>query len=315
MKKTFNILSLFIIIFISIFLVSCNGGSSSGEPEPVTGTNGLVLEFMRDSLLDSIYEGDSYYMQLELTNEGAADIREGILVATSIDKSFTVDNYGDFDSINLRGDDGLFHGETSIVEIILNSNELRPGITTTESTIAVKACYEYQTIFQDTICIDTDIRGTQSQKPCTPQSISGSKGQGAPIIVRSVDPRITLGNNGVKVSFEVSIGSTGSGFAMAPDNSRLACDSGATSNVVNIISISEIRLSKYSLSGGSIECDTHTLNPNEYDLKDKNRDTIRCRVVPEIPFLDGTFSTPMTITLDYAYEETTTAKVTIEKLK
>lgn len=303
------------IIFLSIFLSSCGSSNNQGGgPEEIIGTRGLVLNFLENSLMDVIYEGDLYYLQIELLNEGGYDITDGILQVSIDDKAFEILNTDSYDRFDLRGDDGLFEGEQSISEIQLQSKPVNlQGINAFDSQITINACYEYTTHFQDTFCIDTDIKGMQAKKPCIEESLSGSKGQGAPVVVSKVIPRTTMGENGAKVSFDIYIENQGDGTVLSKDSSSDVCLGQFRDNDFAIVTLTEIQLSSYKLTDNTIICGTHTSSPNEFDLDNINKQFIRCSLTTEVPYTEGTFSTPMIIDLAYGYLQTIRTSVLIEK--
>ncbi len=306
---------LLLILLSILFLSACDVSTSKGGgPEKVLGTRGLVLNFLDSSLMDTIYEGDLYYLQVKLFNEGGYDITDGVLQVSIDDKAFDILNKESFESFDLRGDDGLFEGEQKISEIQLKSKPVNlQGITAFDSTITVNACYEYKTHFQDTFCVDTDIKGTQAQKPCTEKSLSGSKGQGAPVVVSKVIPRVTMGEQGARVSFDIYIENHGDGTVLSSGSSSNVCLGQFRDSDFSLITLSDVQLSKYSLADGTITCGSHTSSPNEFDLDNVNKKFIRCSLVNEVPYSEGTFSTPMIIDLSYGYLQTIKTSVLIEK--
>ncbi len=309
--------SLFLIFLVpvlfSLLLASCDSYQSYGEPEKVSGTRGLTLEIMRNSLPRSIYEGERLYIQLELLNEGGFDIDDGVVFVNVDPNSFSIENKEDYSRINLKGDDGVYRGEDTVKEIQLVAKEFSmPGVTAHDAEIKINACYEYQTFFQDTFCLDTDVRRTQSEKPCTTRSLSGSRGQGAPVVVSNVEPRITMGSNGAKVSLDIYIYDSGTGTVLASGASERVCTSEFNAEDFQIVTISEVAFSTYKMSEGDILCDSHTDTFNEFDLTG-DKEYITCRTKEEVPFSLGTFSTPLTIKLDYGYLQTASTTMKIEK--
>lgn len=306
---------LLFLIVIGLVFTSCTPGTGQGGgPKEILGTRGLVLNFLENSLMDTISEGDLYYLQVKLFNEGGYDITNGILQVSVDDKAFDIQNKDAYSSFNLRGDDGLFSGEQKVSEIQLKSKPVSlQGITAFSSQITVNACYEYTTHFQDTFCVDTDIKGMQAQKPCMEESLSGSKGQGAPVVVSKVIPRTTMGENGARVSFDIYIENQGDGTVLSSDSSPAVCLGQFTDDDFSIITLTEVQLSQYTLTSGTISCGTHTSSPNEFDLDNINKQFIRCTLRDEVPYSEGTFSTPIIIDLAYGYLQTIKTKVLIEK--
>ena len=298
------------IFLVSFLILSCDFDGSSQQTR-VTGTRGLVMNVMRTAMPDSIYAGESLYMQLNLRNEGAPDIFDGV-ISVSTDSLLEVTNEDEFKVLTLRGDAGIFRGEEDIVQINLISKDLgMDGVTARDSQITINACYEYNTFFEDTFCLDADIRNQQIEKPCTMRELSGARGQGAPVVVSKVVPRSVVSESGARVSFRIYIYNSGSGLVLTKDSSKRVCQDRFDERDMGIIKINEITLSRFKLSDESIICDSHTNNPNEFDISDR-LEYIECRIVEELDFSEGTFLTPMTIDLDYGYLETVRTSINVK---
>lgn len=295
----------------ALFISACDYVSSGGD-EPVRGTQGVTMSFMRESLLDSVYENGLYYIHLNLKNEGAHDVENGIIALSLDDYSFSIENPDEFEHFSLRGNDGTFNGEERVQEIILKAKEITmQGVDAYDTSIKVNMCYSYKTLFQDTLCVDTDVRKTQHDKPCLTSTLSGSSGQGAPVVVSRVEPRLSPGTNGAKLSFEIFIQNSGSGTVLAKDRGEAVCTSEFVAEDFNRVTISEIKVSSYSLSNGDILCETGGTDFTQVNLDEE--ESITCRVREDIPYSLGTFSTPLTIKLSYDYLSSLETGVTIEK--
>ncbi len=310
-----NIPAVAAISLLVLALASCVV-PNEGE-ETVTGSRGLVMEFMQEAMVDEVYEGDPYYLQLYLMNEGASDIEDGtIQVSINPAGTFTLENKDEFSTFSLRGDDGYYQGEEKVVEIMMQSEEITmEGVEGQQSSIKVNACYEYETFFQDTLCVDTDIRQMKAAKPCTPRDLIGSRGQGAPVVVERISPTFTSGTSGVRFTFEMTLRNAGSGTVLAPQASEGICTGRFHAEDFGIVRIEEIKMSSYSLSEGDFICTSHTSNPNEYELRNDRQDGVVCRLRDDISSSLGTFTTPMTITLSYGYLESLETEVQINTIE
>jgi hypothetical protein len=303
---------LIIPIFVLLFFFSACDFAMPSSSEPVQGTRGVVMNFMRDSLPERVYENDLYYLNLELANEGATDVENGIIALSLDEFSFEIENLEEFNSFSLRGNEGSFQGEQRVQEIHLKTKEITmEGVEAYDTSIKVNMCYGYETLFQDSLCIDTDVRNTQRSKPCQTKSISGSSGQGAPVVVSRVEPRISPGGDGARLSFEIFVQNSGSGTILAEGRGEAVCTSEFDANDFNQVTLKEIRISQYSLSEGSITCETGNPDVSRIDLD--NTESITCRVRDDISYSLGTFTTPITIRLAYDYLESIETMVTIEK--
>ena len=304
----------FILVFMSIISLSGCSYSGSGDNSP-SGTKGLVMNIMENSIPTRIYENEPLYLQLRLKNEGSHDIRNGVLDVTVDQYSFSIENKEQFRTIELQGDSGNFEGEEKVQDIKLQSKEFAmEGTNAHDASIKINACYEYETFFQDVLCIDTDVRDIQAGKPCHTKAISGSRGQGAPVVVERVDPRISMGTNGARLTFDIYIKNSGSGTLLSEGAYERVCTSDFTSEDFDRVKIKEIEISTYALSDGDIRCTSHVSDEfNIFDIHSETKDSINCEVVEEIPYSLGTYSTPIAITLSYGYLQSTQTSLKIEK--
>lgn len=303
-----------IFVFASLIFISSCEYYPSGQTEKVVGTRGLTLELQRSSMADRIFEGEPFFILLRMRNEGAIDIENGVLFVSADPHVFSITNKEEYEYYNLRGDDGIFRGDEIVTQISLQSKESsRAGVTGFDSPITINACYEYGTFFQDTFCIDTDLANQHRDKPCQMSSLSGSRGQGAPVVINEIRPRAIMGTEGVRITFDIYMYNSGTGNVLRSGSSESVCKGEFSSDDMGLVRISEIKLSTYRLSEGDFVCERHTENFNEFDLHG-NQEFMSCRLVEELDFSLGTFSTPITIELDYGYLQTVSTSIHVQKI-
>ncbi|MFP4118235.1 MAG: hypothetical protein ACLFTR_04920 [Candidatus Woesearchaeota archaeon] len=304
--------TIFIMFGLALFLASCDSGyyTATGE-DGVTGTDGVKMDFIPGTTPSKVMEDEEYSMQLRIENKGTVDIAEGYLDFSFEKQMFELENQDDIKEFALSGDDGAFRGEDKVTEVKMRTKDTRmQNVDQTSTTIKINACYEYGTRFEGTMCIDTNINSDASSKPCTMSSISGGQGQGAPVVIDQVDSRATTGSDGINFNFDIYVRNAASGTVLRPGSSERICTSELASEDFGVIDISEIALSKYRLSEGSITCQSHTDSPNQFDLSHQ-RDYISCRITEEVPYDLGTFTTPISIRLDYGYLQSIEKDLTV----
>ncbi len=300
------------LLLALLLLSACDLHHYEGTGEDgVTGTQGVKMDFIPGTTPLRIMEDEPYNIQLRIENKGALDIEEGYLDYSFDRQLFDFQNREDVQDFALQGDDGAFRGEDRVKEIRMHSKTIpMQDVTQTTTGIKINACYEYGTRFEGTMCIDTDLRSDSSDKPCIMSPVSGDRGQGAPVVVHRVEPRGSMGSAGANINFDIYIRNAGRGTVISPGSAERLCRSEISSEDFGLIDLSEIIVSKYRLSEGDIRCESHTDSPNQFDLRHQ-RDYISCRISDEIPADLGTFTTPITIRLDYGYLQSLEHRVDI----
>ena len=228
-----------LIAFVCIFIVSCGKGSQGDgrtDIELQSGTDGLTFEFM-DGFPEEVFEEGRIYATFELRNEGVYDIEDGIVVL-SLEKDFlNIDSWElpelfkqDSDEIvsfeELKGKSlSNTRGEKQVISAILRAKEVDETRNKIESRVILNACYQYNTILSETICIDTDPNDLKAaQKTCKAKDISSS-GQGAPIVITNVEQEIVPADysDRVKVQFTIHAKNKGDGLIIDNDRYKEVC--------------------------------------------------------------------------------------------
>src|SRR3989338_7252883 len=184
MKQTMNYQGKKQIIFCLFFVIlitSCSSGSrliknSKTPPSQFSneliykGTDSLTLEFMKNVPPDTIFASSFSQLGFTLANEGSFDIVNGFL-SLSLEKDYLeITNWQLKDIVaNPLGSNDIIqfelmgkhienpYGETALVSARIESTFIPPEQPPEhETTIIATACYPYQTVLFDTVCIDTD---------------------------------------------------------------------------------------------------------------------------------------------------------------
>jgi hypothetical protein len=313
-----KIFILIIVLIISLAITGCDGIMTPNVPEEiehrVTGNKALSIRFWRDSPPSKVYNNDNFEIRIDLENIGTQDIKNGIINTLVEEHYVRLKNSEDkFKAFQLNGKTDYYPGEKSTEIIELNSlTNLGAGIDAKESTVIINVCYDYETIFGESVCIDTDLNGVIQDKPCIVEDISTSEGQGAPIMITKVAEKVSSSDEGVQITFEIDISNQGEGNVISYNSIDKICGEASSSISIekgdlNMVDIEEVEFSNLKMSSGDIVC-----VPERFDvMKDK---FIRCRTVNPISSSLGTFTTELSVRLKYGYMETTKKDITIEQL-
>ena len=287
---------IFLIIFLTLISFSFGCAKKSTEYHNFrTGSEGLSLRFLPYSPPSTIYDGESVDFVIELFNKGAYEIRTGKLFLTGFDKNI-INIYGDYLVFNnIEGKSEYNNqGERLIIDKYIQTKiSLPEGVEEHSTPIEAVACYEYQTIASFPICIDANPRMGQHDG-CSVGDISGSS-QGGPIAVSHIDVESGTG----KMRFIITLKNVGKGHLIDYNS----CPFGYNYNKMN-----NIRSYDVDISGVSLECE-----PSSSSIKVDS--TGQARIYCQANNLNenqAAYLTPITITLNYDYKDSTSTNVRIK---
>jgi len=304
------------IIFL-LAIAGCTSGSK--DKNPITdidvrkGVDGLVMTFITNAPPappKSVFEGSKFLVGVKLENKGASNIENG-LVVFGFEKAY-VDGVEEKDKeakpINIKGK-SIYNpaGDEDLIKINAQAKTAGAQSERHPSTILATACYPYQTIFGNSVCIDPDVYSERkTQKVCAMGSLASDTGQGAPVAVTEVETGMTyVDENNAMPQFLIHVENRGNGEVTNPDPGIInkACTSGSLEyRNLNILKISA------SLSGASLKC-----VPEEIRLKEK-KGISRCDSEISIPKTRDAYTAPLEIKLDYGYTFTIPQDIVIEKI-
>jgi len=273
MKKTL----LLLLIVIVLFNFGCKKTTPNLEPELIEyhkGTQALTINFVENLPPDEITEESEFMIGLELRNKGSYDIESGEILISGYDKSeIQINEPNKYFSIDGKKP-GFPQGGYEIINFQAKNIDF-PEIKKKEgdpTRFLIIARYPYQTEAGAEVCINPDIYSNVKTKEtiCEPKEITLSEGQGAPVAVTKIVPKLIPFENKVKLAFEIYIENEGDG------------------EVKDNISIEDVRLANVPIS-----C-TH----DKIKLKEKER-KIECST--EIPINSGAYLSSLSIKLDYEY--------------
>jgi len=215
------------LVFILIFLAAFSGCQTNGENptnfNPYQGTAGISLEFLKNAPPNQAYQGEQLSVVANLHNQGAYSVVKNSSQDDQIFFHLTFDNYyfraltQEKGSIGLDGKNYYDQfGESRTLEFVLEAKELEGQRESPESQIIFNLCYPYHTKLVQDVCLDSDpFNLDQRKKTCESQTHTFT-GQGAPIAVTKIEPRMSVrtddeDNTFVSPSFTLTFQNKGTG--------------------------------------------------------------------------------------------------------
>lgn len=322
-----GVIAIFVLFIIALTSAGCKQTTTTGATEDVhTGTQGLVISFMKDMPPAKIYDTTPLDALVELRNKGTSDLSGAncMLYLSGYDESIISgidkDIYcGALEPKTLYNPDGGIATQQFTTDLI----NLPEGVDAYKTNLLVTACYKYQTVANPVVCIDPkQYELAPLERACTVKDVPTIGGQGAPVSVDKVEVdmmkgkvlfKITVSNHGAgtvpeagKTSFlKAKTPTTKSGTVLYHGTSLIGeCPYNLEYDDYNIVSYN------VDMTGGSlIDCTPKIEGDQRVRLID-NKGTIYCtfRISG-----DSAYSTPLEITLDYNYMDSISREVEIIK--
>lgn len=296
-----------LIIILFLFIIGCSltkkGPTGSiSDLDIHTGTHGLVLGFMKNSPPEEVFEEEEFPVYAQLENKGAADIINGYIALGFQEDYFeaSVKNR----EFNLEGK-SLANpiGEKNIFRFLVTAKKIIGEPRTVP--IAVSSCYSYNTIATVSVCIDTDVYNVKAvQKACSVKDITSKEGQGGPIAVTKIEPKMltTEGENIIIPQFTIEVENKNDGNLILTNKAKDLCSATALSrDDLDVVSFN------VELSEQELKCNKDVLKLRE------NKDKIICWLESGIDKEKASYTTLLQIKLDYGYSQKTIKNVVINK--
>jgi hypothetical protein len=275
-----------------------------------SGTDALVMDFVKNVPPDQIYDTDVLTVAVNLRNRGAESIEDAWFYLGGFDKNiipFDVEGIplSETGADYIPGKDELRgeEGETAITFSAQlgqgGEGSLPEGTDVYEANIIMTACYPYRTVANLIVCIDSNPFGVYtSSKACVPKVVSDLSGQGGPIAVTSVDQAPMRG----KVQFKIYISNKGKGKAISVDKYS-TCNQIESSDYKYINMIDSYSVEASGLGEGKEgKCQPDYENLRLVD----DKAVIICSF--DIDEAVPAYTTPLNIILNYHYMESTLPK-------
>lgn len=292
-----------ILIFAITIFTSCKSSTSVYKNQELydyhKGNEGLVFELFSQTPPSQVYENDEFQITGYLENKGAHTI-EGKNFAKI---TFIYDPlyFGDLKINNnqiyqhIAGRNiNLPIGEKKDVFLgQAKSTKVYGTFETLSTDVFLKICYPYKTYFADEVCIDNDIDGRSLRdQPCKSKVLDYSDGQGAPVAITKITPKMVPYNNYVEPQFMITIENVGKGIVLEPSYQK----EGNYDNVCNNLARKNVLKVNASLDGAQLDC-----IPENVTLKD-NKAVLTCRS-HDVTRSNVNFYSTLEVILDYNYED------------
>ncbi|MBI2129334.1 hypothetical protein HYU07_03770 [Candidatus Woesearchaeota archaeon] len=320
MKKEIKIL--FAIILLAVLIAGCSSYSkeSANRPKEIkfhTGTQGVVMNFMKNAPPDRMFDGDKVDFVVEVKNNGAypeTDSFQGYLYISGYDVNAFQDQGWDggnllpstLQGITENNPVGGYATKTfkATVKVPFEGDSYSP-------TIVISSCYTYKTIAEASICIDPEpYRTSDEPQVCSIHDVSLGGGQGAPVAVTRVDEDVTRD----KVIFKIYIRNSGGGRVFTTDAfNNNKCPSNLDFSDVNKVLLDGGSLGVQLPGAGQAECTPRGTYDDPIRLVDNNG-VITCTF--NKPITSGpAYTTTLQMNLVYGYTSTIQKTIKIINIK
>ena len=302
-----------VILVACILLISISGCSSSifkkGATEIKTidyqkGKEGISIAFVPNSPPDQVYVGSKFNLGLQIENKGAYSIKglSSIKIEGYEEEAYVFKDKKTSQSFSAEGK-GPYRaaGETTFVTFPIEA-KCFPWFSDTgtsrsanfSSVFVALACYYYETKADTTVCLDTMInRPKHTKAECSMGEVKLSGGQGGPVGVVSVAPRVIPYASELNVDVVVKIKKLSDIDIHAPDST--ACGAGGKPNEVAV---------EVSMGGLPLTC-----RQNRVKVSKKEETSVFCYRTVQAG--QGAFSTPVSVKLKYYVSQQKTKKISL----
>jgi len=291
MKKTIALLLIIVTITGCQFMPVKK--EQIAVPDIHTGVNGVTLEFLENAPPAEIYEERPFDIIVKVHNQGANDIRGGMLLIgveeQNVELAGQKDTRFDLAGKSAYNPEGVF----DMKQFRATARKLGPAAGKIyPTTVTATACYAYKTAATALVCIDTDLLGIVKNKPCKTSTQSHGSGQGAPVAVTSVVPKMLphADPDMITPEFTISIANRGVGDVVAGEKIYEAC----SGKKLGQESWNAVKISA-SLSDQYLEC-----KPSVLKIVTGENKAV-CTITGGISKELGTYLAPLSIELDYGY--------------
>lgn len=294
-------------MILAIFLSSCGYVKTKEQiqiPEVHKGTKGITMSFLQNMPPSELYENKYYEAGIKIQNAGAEDIKQGMLAIGIEEQQIIIDGENN-KRFDLQGK-SVFNpeGTQDILRFKIKTRELSPKIEHYPTEITATACYKYKTEATALVCIDTDIAGIIKTKPCQTRMQTFSGGQGAPVSVVSVEPKMMVHEDLTKIQpeFYITLQNAGQGNAVIQEKVYDAC----SGKPLGTESWNTVELTA-RLSEQDLQC-----KPEKIKLTRETR--IVCTLPEGIDKTKGTYTAPLSIDVSYGYMDRIVKNTEIKKI-
>lgn len=269
-----------------ISLAGCDILTPNPEPIPTQyhGSTGLSMEFHPSSPPSSVNPGRGFKIIINLVNQGASDITDGIVYLTNIvEDDLTIEGSRSKPFTLYGRTENIPAGERGVVswDVTANAKE-----TVEKTKISAAAEYSYTTNSVTSLCIDpkrdTDTGISNIGKACKMETEITLTDQGAPVAVKKIITSIDQDKK--EILFAIGVQNVGGGFVSAGSIGSTALDQ---------------LDAEVKLAGQTIPCESTRIG-----LEEGLGEIICTGKYTQ----ETAYTTTLQINLDYVYRQTLAAK-------
>ncbi|MEM3154934.1 MAG: hypothetical protein QW165_05240 [Candidatus Woesearchaeota archaeon] len=295
-----------ILVTMLVLLAACQFGvpvKPRQQPEVhiFTGTTGLEASFNEASISNLLMcqQSDLY---VDIKNTGATDIVDGMALFIFEDQYFQPLS-GRSRKFSLEGKSQYNpKGGFDQVHFRMRNTGILPQFESYKTDVIFRACYKYATFASAQVCIDPDIANLNPRKICRSQPVVLPGGQGAPVAVTRVEPLMVPEGNQVRPVFAIYVQHMGRGAVVHPEGVEAACAGGP-------------QQLNYAVARAYIQNRELMCEPAEVRIESGRESRIICQL-DDLLFGEatGTFTTILSVQLDYGYVNNAILPMTITRL-
>ncbi|MBI2151428.1 hypothetical protein HYU21_01735 [Candidatus Woesearchaeota archaeon] len=222
MTTSKNIIKLYCLSFLVplLFLTSCGNGNQDNLANYnfKQGFGGLDISFLENSPPSEVYPNSEFKIIAKLENKGAYDLKEGQIALVGNIKEYLDTNlpeqsfFGEEEPGILKGRSLNYPaGETAFIEFLAFTNDLYLNAQEMPLTYFIKASYQSEFEFADTICLNPNLYAVYDSG-CQVESEKSYSGQGAPVAINELQEIMSPGSAS-QVEFRIKVGNRGNGRA------------------------------------------------------------------------------------------------------
>ncbi len=319
-----------------LFLLSaCTGGRSSKDKIEITGTEGLVMNFVPNNPRERVVVGENseeIRFLIEARNKGTyseGTTLDGSVFLSGFDPkiiTFSGSNPETSTAIPMKsasGGESKFLERRSVLNPVggydifefvgtINGNNIK--LEAYEPIFSATACYRYQTVAGAPVCIDPKPYDVRKDKVCAVQPIALSS-QGAPIAVTSIEPEVV----GKKYQYRITIKNVGGGDVVRAEPAKCNPHQPDTTLQLSRKDFDLVQFTEAKIQENPLTC--RPLVNFEGDTKKYIRlidgsAFIICTLDKQLIDTQTTaFTTPLEITLGYTYRNNIQRSIQIIKVK
>lgn len=313
LNKKYFLMSSLILVFLLVSSATCEKDTQvTGDWGWIGGTEGLLASFVPDQPPASVLSGgnEPFYITVQLENQGEYDVKPDEILSTVYGfdyKAFDIQEESKYLSEPLVGQKEeagtIISGDISQLDYEANFLDILPYQQPFD--VSVNYCYRYQTRAGIKLCLKQTPRERTTETECAVSNNELDFGaSGAPVQISAPSQRPT-GKNEVSVTFTVSNANAGSIYSSDFIKTGTCMDDRDYADKVYVA---------VNFASGDIPINCPKLsNGNSGEVKlIEGKTTITCSIDTTNEQATA-FEKPLSIAIDYAYKDSITQPITIEK--